>query len=159
MDDAEIDRRLSDLGIELPPAPRPVAAYVPVRFAGDLAFVAGQVPMVDGRVLHAGRLGDPAFHLTPEEAKAAAGQAALQALSALREALGGSLDRLRTIAQVTVYLATSPDFVDHPAVANGASELLADVLGEAGSHARVAVGVASLPLGSCVEVAVTAHVD
>jgi enamine deaminase RidA (YjgF/YER057c/UK114 family) len=158
MDDREILQRLTDLGIELPPVPKPVAAYVPVRIAGDVAFVAGQVPMVDGRVMHPGRLGDPEYHVTPDEGTAAAGRAALQALAALRDALGGSFERLRGIAQVTVYLATAPDFIDHPTVANGASEVLVQALGDAGTHARAAIGVASLPLGSCVEVAVTAAI-
>ena len=91
-----------------------------------------------------------------DEGQAAARQAALQALSALREALGG-FDRLEGIAQLTVYVASTPEFVDHPTVANGASEVLVEVLGEAGKHARAAIGMASLPLGACVEVQITAQ--
>lgn len=153
MNDAEITARLSELGIELPPPPKAVAAYVPVRIAGSTAHVAGQVPMRDGQLLHPGHLGG---NVMVDEGQAAARQAALQALSAIRDALGG-FDRLDGIAQVTVYVASTADFVDHPTVANGASDVLVEVLGESGKHARAAVGMASLPLGACVEVQVTAR--
>lgn len=155
MDDAGVLQRIAELGLTLPSPPKAVAAYMPVKVAGTVAHVAGQVPMVDGRVMHPGHLGE---HVRVEDAAEAAAQAALQALSALREALGG-FDRLRGIAQVTVYIAAAADFVDHPMVANGASELLASVLGDPGQHARAAVGMSSLPVGSCVEVQVTAEVD
>ncbi len=154
MDDATILQRLSALGYELPPPPEAVAAYVPVKLAGVVAHVAGQVPLVDGAVLHRGRLGDD---VTAEQGRQAAERAALQALSALRAELGG-FGRLRGISQVTVFLATTDDFVDHPQVANGASELLGAALGEPGRHARAAVGMSSLPLGACVEVQVTAEI-
>ena len=129
MNDDAILQRLSELGIELPPAPKPVAAYVSVRLAGDTAYVAGQVPLVDGAVLHPGHLGEPGG-VTAEQGAEAARRAAIQALSALREALGGGFERLVQLSQVTVYLASSPGFTDHPVVANGASDLLVDVLGE-----------------------------
>jgi enamine deaminase RidA (YjgF/YER057c/UK114 family) len=153
MNDAEITARLSELGIELPPPPKAVAAYVPVRIAGTAAHVAGQVPMQGGILLNPGHLGGSVM---VEEGQAAARQAALQALSALRDALGG-FDRLEGITQVTVYIASTADFVDHPTVANGASEVLAEILGEPGKHARAAIGMSSLPLGACVEVQVTAQ--
>lgn len=153
MDDRRILDRITELGFELPPPPNAVASYLPVRVAGSLVFVAGQVAMADGAVMHPGRLGDD---VSTDDAASSARRCALQALSALREALG-SFEPLAGIAQVTVYVASTPDFTDHPAVANGASDLLVDVLGEAGRHARVAVGVQSLPLGTSVEVAVTAH--
>ena len=156
MDDAQISQRLSELGLELPPPAKPVAAYIPVKIVGTLAYVAGQVPFVNGLVLHPGRLGED---LSVEDGAEAAAKAALQALSALREAFGGSFARLRGIAQVTVYIAATPDFLEHPKVADGASTLLGEVLGEDGRHARAAVGMASLPLGASVEVAVTAEVD
>ena len=160
MDDHRILSRLSELGLELPPPPKAVASYIPVRISGKLAFVAGQVAMIDGAVLHAGRLGDPPGgaipSVTAEQGAEAARQGALQALSALRDALG-SFESLAGIVQVTVYVASDPGFAGHPAVANGASDLLVDLLGEPGRHARVAVGVASLPLGTSVEVAVTAE--
>ncbi|HJR98396.1 MAG TPA: RidA family protein [Actinomycetota bacterium] len=156
MDDTTILTRMADLGLDLPPAPKPVASYIPVRISGKLAFVAGQVPMLDGVVLHAGRLGDAAGEVTIDDGAAGARQAALQVLAALRQELG-SFEPLAGIAQVTVYVACAPGFTDHPAVANGASDLFVDVLGEAGRHARAAVGMASLPLGASVEVAVTAE--
>jgi enamine deaminase RidA (YjgF/YER057c/UK114 family) len=155
MDDATILARIGELGLELPPPPQPVAAYVPVRISGSTAYVAGQVGMVDGRVVHPGRLGDG---VSVEQGQAAGRRASLQALSALRNALG-SFDRLKGILQVTVYVASTPDFADHPQVANGASELFVDVLGEPGQHARAAVGMASLPLEGSVEVQVTAEVQ
>lgn len=159
MDDQLILARLSDLGIELPPPPTAVASYVPVRVSGSLAFVAGQVAMIDGAVMHPGLVGSSeGTSVTVEQASVAARQGALQALSALREALG-SFERLAGIAQMTVYVACEPGFTGHPLVANGASDLLVEVLGEAGRHARVAIGVPSLPLGTCVEVAVTAELD
>jgi enamine deaminase RidA (YjgF/YER057c/UK114 family) len=154
MDDAELLQHMTDLGHELPPPPRPVASYVPVRVAGGMAFVAGQVPIVGGVVMNPGLLGG---EVTVAEGQAAARQAALQSLSALRDALG-SFDRLLGILQVTVYIASVPEFDEHPVVANGASDLLVEVLGDAGKHARAAVGMASLPLGGCVEVVVIAEV-
>jgi enamine deaminase RidA (YjgF/YER057c/UK114 family) len=110
--------------------------------------------MVDGALVVTGRLGEG---VRVEDAVAGARRAALQSLSALRDGLG-SFDRLERIVKVDVFVASTPDFVEHPAVANGASELLVEVLGEAGRHARAAVGSSSLPLGSAVEVAVTAAV-
>lgn len=150
-----IEERLTELGIELPPTPAPVASYVPVRVAGGLAFVAGQIPLEAGEVLSAGRLG---AEVTLEQGAEAARRCALQALSALRDALG-SLDRVRHIVKVEVFVASVPGFVDQPKVANGASDALVEILGEAGRHARAAVGVAELPLGASVEVAVVAAVD
>src|SRR5262245_48706391 len=155
MNDAEVLARLSELDIELPPPTKPVAAYVPCVIANGLAFVAGQVPIVDGAVLNPGHLGD---RVTIEEGAAAARRAGIQALSVLRDALDG-FDRLERIVQVNVFVASTPDFVDHATVANGASELLIDAFGDAGRHARAAVGMASLPLGTSVEVAVIAAVS
>jgi enamine deaminase RidA (YjgF/YER057c/UK114 family) len=148
-----IEQRLADLGIELPPAPAPVASYVPVTVAGDLAFVAGQVPIHEGSVMQIGRLG---AEVSLEEGQAAARRCALQAVAALRDALG-SLDRVAQIAQVTVYVASVPGFIEQPKVADGASDVLVEIFGEAGKHARAAVGVVELPLGAPVEVAVTAR--
>jgi len=153
VDDVQALRRIADAGEELPPVPAPVAAYVPVRVAAGLAFVAGQVAIIDGVVLHPGLLGRD---VSIEQGRAAARRAALQALAALRGELG-SFDRIAQIAQLTVYVACTADFTEHPQVANGASELLIEVLGDAGKHARAAIGMAALPLGTCVEVAVTAE--
>lgn len=155
MDDAAILARLAELGAELPPPPAAFATYVPCVVHGGLAFVAGQVPNADGEILHAGRLGE---HIDVAEGAEAARRAALQALSALRHALGDTFAPLERILQVTVYLAAVDGFTEHPRVANGASELLIEVLGDAGRHARVAVGVASLPLGGSVELELTAAV-
>ena len=144
-----IEERLAELGIELPPAPPPVASYVPVKVVGDLAWVAGQVPMHDGAVTVSGSVGSD---VTIEEANAGARRCAIQALSALRAALG-SLDRVMGVVKVDVFVASAPGFTDHPMVANGASDLLVEVFGDEGHHARAAVGVPELPLGAAVEVA------
>ena len=154
MDAAAIASRLSDLGIELPRPPSAIASYLPCVVHGGLAFVAGQVGMVDGVVIHPGHLGE---RVTIEDGADAAGRAALQALSALQAAAGG-FARVERILQVTVFVASTHDFVDHPKVANGASDLLARILGDEGRHARATVGVASLPLGASVELTLTAAV-
>ena len=155
MDDTAILERLSELDVDLTAPPAAVAAYLPCVVHGGLAFVAGQVPMVDGELKHPGKLGE---QVDVSEGAQAARRAALQAVAALRHGLGGSFASLERILQVTVFVAAVDGFVDHPKVANGASELLSDVFGEEGRHARAAVGVSSLPLGSSVEVVVTAAV-
>lgn len=152
---AVIDERLTELGIELPPAPAPVASYVPVRVAGGLAFVAGQIPLDAGALLSPGKLG---AEVSLEQGVEAARRCALQALAALRDALG-SLDRVREVVKVDVFVASAPGFVDQPKVANGASDTLVEIFGDAGRHARAAVGVAELPLGASVEVAVLVAID
>ena len=149
-----VEERLSELGLELPPPPKPVASYVPVAIAGSLAFVAGQVPLLDGEIEHPGHVG---AEVTAAQAKDSARRVALQALSALREALGG-FERLVRIVKVEVFVASAPGFTDQPLVANGASDLLAEVLGEPGRHARAAVGVAELPLDACVELTLVAEI-
>ena len=149
-----IEERLRELGIELPPPPSAVASYVPVRVSGSLAFVAGQVPLVEGEMLHPGKLG---AEVSLEQGAEAARRCALQVLAALREALG-SLDRVRGIVQVSVFVASAAGFTDESKVANGASDLLVEVFGDAGRHARAAVGVAELPLGASVEIALLAEI-
>jgi enamine deaminase RidA (YjgF/YER057c/UK114 family) len=155
VNDADVIKRLEDRGLELPRPPEPIASYIPVSQSGSIAFVAGQVPVEDGRPLHPGRLGAT---VSIEIGQRAAARAALQALSALRQHLGGSLDRLSRILLVSVFVAAEPEFIEHATVANGASDLLVDVLGPDGRHARATIGVVSLPLGSSVEVAMTAEV-
>lgn len=155
MHDADVLRRLSELGLELPLPPEAVASYVPVTQTGPIVFVAGQVPTDAGQLVHPGRLGTT---VSVEMGQDAAARAALQSLSAIRHHLGGSLERLVRILQMTVFVAADVDFVEHPSVANGASEMLIDVLGSDGRHARAAVGVASLPLGASVEVTLIAEV-
>lgn len=149
---SRVDEALLRLGIDLPPAPAPLAAYVPVRIVGELAFVAGQVPIEAGRATVTGHVG---ADVSIEDAAAGCRRAAFQALSAIRDALG-SFDRLVGIAQVSVFVASAPGFTDQPKVANGASEALVEVLGDGGRHARIAVGVVELPLGAAVEVGVVA---
>jgi enamine deaminase RidA (YjgF/YER057c/UK114 family) len=155
VNDADVLKRLAGRGLELPRPPEPIASYIPISQSGSLAFVAGQVPIEDGQVLHPGKLGAT---VSIEMGQEAAGRASLQALAVLRQHLGGSLDRLSRILHVSVFVAAEPEFVEHATVANGASDLLVDVLGPDGRHARATVGVVSLPLGSSVEVAMTAEV-
>jgi enamine deaminase RidA (YjgF/YER057c/UK114 family) len=148
-----IEDRLLELSIELPPAPTPVASYVPVVVTDRLAFVSGQVAISDGEVMWTGKVGGD---LGLDEAIAAARRCALQVLAALRAELG-TLDRVARVVKVTVYVASAPGFTDQPKVANGASDLLVEVFGDAGRHARAAVGVAELPLGAPVEVELAAE--
>ncbi len=147
-----IEERLKELGIELPPAAKPVASYVPVTTAGGLAFVAGQVPLEEGRPIATGRLG---ADVDVERGRELARRCALQALAALREELG-SLDAVKRILKVEVFVACTEDFTEQPKVGDGASDLLAEVFGEAGRHARIAVGCPGLPLGAPVEVSLIA---
>ena len=140
--------RLSRLGRALPPPPRPAGTYTPVVRAGSLAWVSGQIVTENGSVVRPGRV-DRDVPL--EVAQELAGRATLQALSALSEALG-SIDRIRRAVRVGVFVAVSPDFHREHEVANGATQLLVDLLGEAGRPARSTVGVAGLPLGAPVEV-------
>jgi enamine deaminase RidA (YjgF/YER057c/UK114 family) len=149
-----IDERLSELSIELPPAAAPVASYVPVVVSNGFAFVSGQVAMEEGKPIHTGRLGQD---VSLEDGAGAARRCALQALSALQAELG-SLDRIKRIVKLTVWVASAEDFTDQPKVANGASDLLEEVFGEAGKHARAAVAAPVLPLGVPVEVEVVAEV-
>lgn len=149
-----IEERLAELGIILPPAPQPVASYIPVKVVGDLAWVAGQIPMQDGAVTVAGKVGG---EVTIDDANAGARRCALQALAALQAALG-TLDRVKGIVKLDVFVASATGFTDHPKVANGASDVLVEVFGDEGRHARAAVGVPELPLGAAVEVALLVQV-
>ncbi|MFP4310965.1 MAG: RidA family protein [Nitriliruptoraceae bacterium] len=139
--------RLAALGLSLPEVPTPAAAYQPYALAEDLVLTAGQLPVRDGVLAVTGRLG---AELTTAEGAAEAAVAALNVLAVGAAALG-SLDAVRVI-KLTVFVASTPAFAEHHLVANGASELLGEVLGDAGVHARSAVGVAALPLGAPVEV-------
>jgi enamine deaminase RidA (YjgF/YER057c/UK114 family) len=148
------EARLRDLGIDLPPAAAPVASYVPVAVAGNLAFVAGQVPLEDGKPMVTGRLG---ADLQTEEGARWARRCGLQALAALRAELG-SLDRVARVVKVTVWVASTEGFMEQPRVANGASDLFVELFGDAGKHARAAVSAPALPLGAPVEVEVVAEI-
>jgi enamine deaminase RidA (YjgF/YER057c/UK114 family) len=149
-----IDDRLSELGIELPPVAAPVASYVPVVVSNGFAFVSGQVAMEEGRPIYRGRLG---AEVSLEDGASAARRCALQLLAALQAELG-SLDRVKRIVKLTVWVASTDDFTDQPKVANGASDVLGDILGEAGRHARAAVAAPVLPLGVPVEVEAVAEI-
>lgn len=139
--------RLAELGITLPAVPAPAGAYVPAIRAGSLVFTAGQVPFVDGKVAATGKVGR---EISPEEAKEHARTCALNALAAVDSLVG--LDSVTRVVKVVGFVASAEGFTGQPGVVNGASELLGEVFGEAGQHARSAVGVAELPLGVPVEV-------
>jgi enamine deaminase RidA (YjgF/YER057c/UK114 family) len=142
------EERLQDLGVSLPAPAVPVAAYVPCVRTGNLVYVSGQVPSVDGKPTHLGHLGDD---VDLEAGRAAARTCAVNVLAALKAELG-ELSRVRRVVKVTGFVASTPGFTDMPQVVNAASELFGDVFGDAGRHARAAVGVAALPLGVPVEV-------
>ena len=145
----QIEQRLRDAGLTLPPAAAPVAAYVPAVQSGALLYLSGQLPMRDGTPAIKGLLGDG---VSLEQGAEAARICALNLLAQAKLALDGDLDRIRRLVKLTGFVAATVDFTDHPKVVNGASELMITALGPAGRHARSAVGVASLPLGAAVEV-------
>jgi enamine deaminase RidA (YjgF/YER057c/UK114 family) len=147
MTDTEIDAKLAELGLKLPEPAAPVAAYVPVVVAGGLAHVSGQLPFLAGELVK-GRLGED---VSLEQGAAAAQACGLMILAQLKAALG-SLERVERVVKLGAFVSSTADFTDQPKVANGASELMAAVFGEAGRHARSAVGVPVLPLGAAVEV-------
>ena len=149
-----VDRRLAELGIELPGAPQPLGAYRAVVRAGDLLFLSGQVPIRDGAIRYQGRVG---AELTVEEGRAAAEMTALNALAQIRQFLGG-FDRLRQIVRLEGYVASAPDFHSQPKVLDAASELLQRVLGERAGHVRSAFAVEHLPANAAIELVVTAEV-
>lgn len=144
---SDIDDRLAELGLTLPAPAAPVAAYVPVVVAGGLAHVSGQIPFVDGELIR-GRLGED---FSIEDGIVAAQACGVMVLAQLKAALG-SLDRVERVVKLGVFVNSTGSFIDQPKVANGASELMLAVFGEAGKHARSAVGVPALPLGVAVEV-------
>lgn len=139
--------RLAELGLELPPVVAPVAAYVPAVRTGNLVYTSGQLPMVNGELTATGKVGDA---VNPDEAKAAARICALNALAAVDALVG--IDSVTRIVKVVGFVASAPGFTGQPGVVNGASLLFGEVFGDAGQHARSAVGVAELPLDAPVEV-------
>jgi enamine deaminase RidA (YjgF/YER057c/UK114 family) len=139
--------RLKELGLELPEVVPPVAAYVPAVQTGSLVYTSGQIPMAGGAMAQTGLVGGP---VTPEQAKDLARTCALNALAAIDALVG--LDSVTRVVKVVGFVASAPGFTGQPAVVNGASELLGEVFGDAGRHARSAVGVAALPLDAPVEV-------
>ena len=145
------EQRLTSLGLTLPSPPQPVATYVPSVRVGDLLFISGVVPSRDGHIAFQGKVGG---NLSKEEGYEAAKVSLLNALANIRQA-AGSLDRVQRIVKMTGYVASHEGFREQPYVINGASDLLVEIFGEAGRHARAAVGVAELPLGVPVELELT----
>lgn len=146
--------KLRELGITLPEAPKPVAAYVPAVQAGNLIFTAGQIPLAEGQIKFKGKVGKD---LTQEEGYQAARLCALNALAAVR-AMTGNLDQIQRVVRVAIYVNSAPGFTNQPEVGNGASELFLQIFGEAGRHARAAVGTNELPRDAAVEVEVVVQV-
>jgi enamine deaminase RidA (YjgF/YER057c/UK114 family) len=145
--------RLTALGLQLPPVTPPLAAYVPAVRTGSHVYVSGQVPMVDDALLETGKVG---AEVSPDRAKELAARCALNALAAVHALVG--LDAVVRVVKVVGFVASAPGFTGQPAVINGASELFGEVFGDAGRHARSAVGVAELPLGAPVEVEVIVEI-
>ncbi|MFD8417556.1 RidA family protein [Streptomyces sp. NPDC059650] len=143
-----VEAKLAELGLTLPEVAAPLAAYQPAVRSGNYVFTAGQLPMVKGSLPVTGKVG---AEVSPEQAKELAGICALNALAAVKS-VAGDLDRIARVVKVVGFVASAPDFTAQPAVLNGASELLGEVLGDKGVHARSAVGVAVLPLDAPVEV-------
>ncbi len=142
------NQRISDLGIILPQVATPAGAYVPAVVSGNLVFTAGQIPLVDGKLVATGKVGKD---LSADQAKEIARICALNAVAAVKSVIG-DLDRVTKVVKVVGYVSSAPDFTAQPSVVNGASELLEQIFGDRGIHARSAVGVAVLPLDAPVEV-------
>ncbi|MGB9867078.1 MAG: RidA family protein [Bacillota bacterium] len=143
-----IEQRLKELGITVPEPAKPVAAYVPAVISGNLVYTAGQIPLKDGQLAFKGKVGQ---ELSLEQGYEAAKICTINCLAAIKGVLG-SLDRVKRVVKVTGFVNSAPGFTDQPKIVNGASELLVQVFGEKGKHARSAVGVAELPLNAAVEV-------
>ena len=152
-----VEERLSELGLTVPEVVAPLAAYVPAVLDGSRVYVSGQVPMVDGVLAETGHVGEGEGFIAPERAKELAAVCALNAIAAVKSVIG-DLDRVERVVKVVGFVASDPSFTGQPGVVNGASELFGAVFGDAGVHARSAVGVAALPLGAPVEVEVVLHV-
>ena len=150
-----IEKRLASLGITLPAAAAPAANYIPFKQSGKLLLTSGQLPLVDGKLVSAGLLGRD---LDTAAGKEAARICAINVLAQIKAALG-DIEKIRSLVKITVFVASSPDFTEQHLVANGASDLLAEALGERGKHARAAVGTASLPLNAPVEVEAIVEVE
>ena len=146
--------QLASLGLELPPVVTPVGSYVPALQDGNTVYTSGQLPMRDGRLICLGKVG---ADVTLEDAAAAAELAALNAIAAVA-AVAGGIDQIEQIVRLSVFVSSAPGFVDQPKVANGGSDLVGKIFGQAGKHARSAVGVAELPLNAAVELEMIARV-
>jgi len=149
-----IDEKLASLNITLPDPPKPAGSYVPVMIAGRLVFVSGQIPLKEGKVQYFGKVSKD---ISVEEAQKAAKLCIINALAHLKNELG-NLDKISKIIRVSGYVNSTPEFVEHPRVINAASDLLYEIFGSRSQHSRIAIGVASLPLNSCVEIDVVAEI-
>lgn len=148
-----IESRLQELGIELPEMSKPIAAYVPGLVAGNMLYISGQLPLKNGELLYQGRLGED---LTVEEGQLAARQSAINALAVVK-AMAGSWDRVVRIVKITGFIQSGTDFFQQAQVLNGASELLQELMGDRGKHARSAVGVSNLPMNAACEIEMIAE--
>ena len=152
---AHPEERLAELGLKLPDVAKPAGAYVPALRNGSMVYTSGQVPFVDGALAGTGKVG---AEVSPERGKELAGICALNALAAVKAEIG-DLAKVKSVVKVLAFVASDPSFTGQPGVANGASELLGSVFGEAGVHVRSAVGVAVLPLDAPVEVEIVVEVE
>jgi len=152
-----VEDRLAELGLVVPDVAKPVAVYQPAVRDGNLVFTSGQLPMVSGALVRTGKVGTAGECVSPEEAKLLAQTCALNAIAAVKAVIG-DLDKVTRVVKVVGFVASDPAFTGQPGVVNGASELLGKAFGEAGVHARSAVGVAVLPLDAPVEVEITVAV-
>lgn len=154
---SKVEERVAELGLQIPEVVPPVAAYTPAVRDGDLVWTSGQVPMVSGTMAHVGKVGEGPGLVSPEQAKELAATCALNALAAIKSVIG-DLDAVERVVKVVGFVASDPSFTGQPGVVNGASELLGQIFGDAGVHARSAVGVAALPLDASVEVEIVVRV-
>lgn len=143
----DYEKRIQSLGLRLPPPPKPLATYAPIMRSGNLLFLSGMLPFVEGQLSLSGKVGAA---LTIDQGRAAARLALLNALAVIKAEIG-SLDKIEQFIRLAVYVACSPELTQQPAVANGASDLLVEIFGDIGRHARLALGAVSLPLDSPVE--------
>lgn len=157
MSTSMVEKRLSELGHTVPEVAAPVAAYVPALRQGDLVYTSGQLPFVDGALPVTGKVGEGEGLVSPDEAKKMAALCALNAIAAVKSVVG-DLDKVERVVKVVGFVSSDPAFTGQPAVVNGASELLGAAFAEAGVHARSAVGVATLPMDTPVEVEITVAV-
>lgn len=146
---SRIETRLTELGISLPPVAAPVANYVAYQVAGNMAYIAGQIPFLNGELIHPGKVPS---QVSVEQATAAARQCGINMLAALKGACEGDLDRVKQCVRVQGFVASDDDFTAQPTIINGVSNLMVDVFGDAGKHTRLALGSNTLPLDACVEV-------
>lgn len=152
-----VEQRLAELGLTVPDVVPPVAAYVPAVVDGSRVYTSGQLPMSGGAMSATGKVGEGSGLVSPEEAKKLAEVCALNAIAAVKSVIG-DLDKVQRVVKVVGFVASDPSFTGQPGVVNGASELLQKAFGDAGVHARSAVGVAALPLDASVEVEIIVHV-